>query len=192
MNLSSGTPIVDASRYVKGNPPMRKRMINGEIVTERVPNEVVRRTITMLDAKGHVLDCVLSCAASAPGKGEFADYLRQKWAGKGWLQYGRCAVAQYQAREIPGWAIPQEMHTERACDPDTVGPRKPCKHVIAIEALRRAQNAAENTEAERRHKSQDQKILEATQASSSEVAKAVAAEVAKAVAQLSPPRGPVK
>jgi hypothetical protein len=190
MNGSNRNPIVDARIYVEGKLPTRQRNVDGEIITERVPNQVVPRVVMMLDADGNVCDCVLSTGAASPGRGDYPDYLKMKWASKGWLVWGRCPVAQFQSREVPEFAIPDSMRTEKACDPESVSPRKPCSHMLSIERTRKALSKRRNDDVNHRYKSAESKLLEATQAQSSEVAKAVAAEVAKAIAPYS--RGPAK
>lgn len=182
MNLTSRNPIVDARIYVEGRLPTRQRNVNGEIVTERVPNQVVSRVVMMLDADGNVLDCVLSTGAANPGRGDFADYLRRKWSRKGWLVYGRCPIAQYQAREVPDFSLPDDMRGEKSCDPDEVTAKRPCKHMLAVEAQRKAVAKRKNDDVNYRYKTAEAKLLEATQSQASEVAKAVAAEVARAIA----------
>jgi len=186
VNLTSRNPIVDARIYVEGRLPSRQRNVNGEIVNERVPNQVVSRTVMMLDSDGNTLDCVLSTGASNPGRGDFADYLRRKWSRKGWLVYGRCPIAQYQAREVPDFALPDDMRAEKACDPEDVSTKRPCKHMLALEAQRKAASKRRNDDVNYRYKTSEAKLLEATQTQASEVAKAVAAEVAKAMAPSMP------
>jgi hypothetical protein len=185
----SQEPFVDCSVYASGQPPSRRvRGADGVIRIERVPHTaagVRGRVIRMLDADGNVVDGVMSCSAAASGKSDYGDYMRELWSENGWFVYGRCPIAQVAAGEVSLEELPNEMRGQAPCELGSCDALRPCRHMLAIEQERKAGSRLKYDAINERFKSMDEKLLNATQMQSIEVAKAVAVEVAKAIASAS-------
>lgn len=146
-------PIVDASPYLRGGGPRRKRVVTDadgktRTITERVPPYVGdyhknRRDVLNLDEFGHDIYMVLTTAASdIDTDGKYARQKTRRWRLRGIYPYGQCPVAMlmqpkhgFRRAAFLNPAITADG--EMPCRPGTYDDGNPCKHTREEQRLRR-------------------------------------------------------
>lgn len=180
-------PIIDS---MTGQPVIEKipqRAHDGDS-EPRKPTMVGATWITYLRHDGHVVRVKLTTAAADLDADQLtAKYHRTKAKHFGWIPYSACPCAMRVAGQIATTQLQsEEARTGQPCTPGSHTELRPCPHVLAEEAIRKAVRARVQAARDITFQGEAEKLLRGQQQQTSDIVTGVAGALADALKTLAP------